>query len=207
MHRHSWPLFAIHKPQASCGPWHPDAAPMRRHGPSGNAVVTVAARVSRTLGAPRPQSADGRRDAGFARVYTPRCPQASPLFRLVSDHLHRLQTFYDERFTRAYGPWRPVVGQVADKFQARGVSTASRASAVTPVRTKTCWRSRASLPVLLPQLSRQAACDLDAAAGDDAPRARCRTCRASDSLRRWARTVALGNRRDSTSTVHPEPLM
>ena len=37
-------------------------------------------------------------------VYTPRRPQASPLFRLVSDHLHRLQTVYDERFAREDGP-------------------------------------------------------------------------------------------------------
>jgi len=43
-------------------------------------------------------------------VYTPRRPQASPLFRLVSDQVHRLQTVYDERFAREYGPWRPVVG-------------------------------------------------------------------------------------------------
>ena len=54
-------------------------------------------------------------------VYQPRRPQASPLFRLVSDHLHRLQTIYDERFAREYGPWRPVVAQVADKFLACGV--------------------------------------------------------------------------------------
>ena len=54
-------------------------------------------------------------------VYKPRRPQASPLFRLVSDHLHRLQTAYDDRFAREYGPWRPVVAQVADKFLARGV--------------------------------------------------------------------------------------
>jgi len=54
-------------------------------------------------------------------VYTPRRPQASPLFRLVSDHLHRLQTVYDERFARADGPWRPVVGDVADQFLACGV--------------------------------------------------------------------------------------
>jgi len=49
-------------------------------------------------------------------VYEPRRPQASSLFRLVSDHLHRLQTVYDDRFAREYGPWRPVVAQVADKF-------------------------------------------------------------------------------------------
>ena len=42
-------------------------------------------------------------------VYKPRRPQASPLFRLVSDRLHRLQTVYDDRFAREYGSWRPVV--------------------------------------------------------------------------------------------------
>jgi hypothetical protein len=54
-------------------------------------------------------------------VYQPRRPQASPLFRLVSDHLHRLQSVYDKRFAREYGPWRPVDTQVADKFLACGV--------------------------------------------------------------------------------------
>ena len=54
-------------------------------------------------------------------VYKPRRLQASPLFRLVQDHLHRLQTVYDERFAREYGPRRPVVGQVADKFLACGI--------------------------------------------------------------------------------------
>lgn len=54
-------------------------------------------------------------------VYKPRRAQASPLFRLVSDHLHRLRTVYDDRFAREYGPWRPVVAQVADKFLACGV--------------------------------------------------------------------------------------
>ena len=54
-------------------------------------------------------------------VYKPRRPQASPLFRVVSDHLHRRQTVDEDRFAREYGPWRPVVGQVADKFLACGV--------------------------------------------------------------------------------------
>ena len=54
-------------------------------------------------------------------VYKPRRPQASPLFRLGSDHLHRLQTVDDDRFAREDGPWRPVVAQVADKFLACGV--------------------------------------------------------------------------------------
>ena len=53
--------------------------------------------------------------------YKPRRPHASPLFRLVQDHLHRLQTVYDERFARDYGPWRPVVAEVADTFLACGI--------------------------------------------------------------------------------------
>ena len=37
----------------------------------------------------------------------------------MSDHLHRLQTVYDDRFAREYGPWRHVVSQVADRFLSR----------------------------------------------------------------------------------------
>ncbi len=60
--------------------------------------------------------------ASVARnVDKPRLPQASPLFRLVSDHLQCLQTVYDERFAREFGPWGPVVLQVADNFLACGV--------------------------------------------------------------------------------------
>jgi len=54
-------------------------------------------------------------------VYKPRRPQASPLFQLVSDHLHRLQTVYDERLARECGRGRSVVAQVADKFLAGGI--------------------------------------------------------------------------------------
>jgi DNA-binding transcriptional ArsR family regulator len=36
------------------------------------------------------------------------------LFRLPSDHLHRLQTVCDDRFAREYGRWCPVVTQEAD---------------------------------------------------------------------------------------------
>ena len=41
-------------------------------------------------------------DAAIAArgVYKPQRPQTSPLFRLVSDHLPRLQTVYDDRFAR-----------------------------------------------------------------------------------------------------------
>jgi len=92
---------------------------VRRNGPSRNATVTGRARVERTLPGPGARMPDA---VPAARgVYKPRRPQASPLFRLVSDHLHRLQTVYDERFAREYGPWRSVVAQVADKFLACGI--------------------------------------------------------------------------------------
>lgn len=53
-------------------------------------------------------------------VCQPRRPQASPLVRLVSDHLHRRQTVYHDRFACEYGPWRPVITQAADQFRAAG---------------------------------------------------------------------------------------
>ena len=54
-------------------------------------------------------------------VYKPRRPQASPLFRLVSDHFRAFHAVYEERFAATYGDWRPVVREVADKFLACGV--------------------------------------------------------------------------------------
>jgi hypothetical protein len=56
-----------------------------------------------------------------AGVYKPRRPQASPLFRLVQDRFDALRIVYDERFADTYGPWRAVVGEVADKFLACGI--------------------------------------------------------------------------------------
>ena len=62
-------------------------------------------------------------------VYKPRRSQASPLFRLVSDHLHRLQTVYDERFAREYGP------PACTRFGTR--KSCSRTARVP--RTRTTW--------------------------------------------------------------------
>jgi hypothetical protein len=54
-------------------------------------------------------------------LYKPRRAQASPLFRLVQDRFEALRIVYDERFAERYGPWRSVVGEVADKFLACGI--------------------------------------------------------------------------------------
>ena len=40
-------------------------------------------------------------------VHKPRPPQSSPLFRLVSEHLHRLQKAYVDRFAREHCPCCP----------------------------------------------------------------------------------------------------
>lgn len=56
-----------------------------------------------------------------AGVYKPRRPQASPLFRLVSDHFRAFHAAYEDRFADTYGDWSPVVREVADKFLACGV--------------------------------------------------------------------------------------
>ncbi len=45
-------------------------------------------------------------------IGAPRRLQASPRFRLVPDHPHRLQTVHDDRFARDYGDWRPLVARV-----------------------------------------------------------------------------------------------
>ncbi len=43
------------------------------------------------------------------RGYKPRRPKAPPLFRWVQEHLHRLQTVFDERFVRDYGSWHTAI--------------------------------------------------------------------------------------------------
>jgi hypothetical protein len=56
-----------------------------------------------------------------AGVYKPRRAQASPLFRLVSDHFRAFHAAYEDRFAATYGDWRPVVREVTDKFFECGV--------------------------------------------------------------------------------------
>jgi hypothetical protein len=59
------------------------------------------------------QQAGPRRTATPAGVYRPRRPRASPLYRLIEDHFQEFTTVYDERFSRRWGYWRPVVARAA----------------------------------------------------------------------------------------------
>jgi Transposase zinc-binding domain len=54
------------------------------------------------------------------RVYRPRRPRESPLFRLVERHIEELLRVWPERFLRQHGPLRPVVERVLRAFIACG---------------------------------------------------------------------------------------
>lgn len=54
--------------------------------------------------------------ASPAGIYRPRRPQSSPLYRLLQDHFEELAGAYEERFEHLYGPWRPVVREVVEKY-------------------------------------------------------------------------------------------
>ena len=50
------------------------------------------------------------------RVYKPRRPRESPLFRLVEQHLEELLRVWPTRFVRQHGSLRPVVERVLREF-------------------------------------------------------------------------------------------
>jgi hypothetical protein len=50
------------------------------------------------------------------RIYRPRKPKESPLFRLVSQHIEAFLRVYPERFAKEHGPLRPVVERVLRGF-------------------------------------------------------------------------------------------
>jgi hypothetical protein len=55
------------------------------------------------------------------RVYRPRKPKLSPLYRLVAHHLEELLRVYEKRFARRHGPLRPVVERVLRGFLTCGL--------------------------------------------------------------------------------------
>ena len=56
------------------------------------------------------------------RVYKPRRPRESPLFRLVDQHLEELLRVWPRRFARTHGPLRPVVERVLREFLTCGLA-------------------------------------------------------------------------------------
>ncbi len=48
--------------------------------------------------------------------YTPRRPQASPLYRVLADHFETLSRVHEARYEPTHGPLRPVVAEVVGRF-------------------------------------------------------------------------------------------
>ena len=57
----------------------------------------------------------------WTRSYRPRKPEASSLFRLVSQHVDEFLRVYDERFAKEHGPLRLVVERVLRGFIRCGI--------------------------------------------------------------------------------------
>ena len=131
---------------------------------------------------PRPNRAYARRSSDSKRrcstrrpaargVHQPRRPHASPLFRLVSDHLHRLQRSATTASSANTARGAPSSRRSPTSFwRVACWSTASPASAVMPARTSTP-RLLVQAPLLLSELPRQAAGALNAVARHDTARA------------------------------------
>jgi hypothetical protein len=72
--------------------------------------------------------------AALAGVYRPRCPTASPLYRLLQDHFDGCRGVYEDAYEHTAGRWRKVVDDVVARFLAGGVLEAGFAR----VRCGTC---------------------------------------------------------------------
>ena len=49
-------------------------------------------------------------------IYRPRQPRQSPLSKTIERYLPEFERTYDEHYARRYGPWRPIIGDVARRF-------------------------------------------------------------------------------------------
>jgi hypothetical protein len=80
--------------------------------------------------------------ASVARgVYKPRCPQASPLFRLVSDHLQRLQTVATSASRASTARGAKTCSQLAHPHRRAPVHTT-----MLPQPLKMSWNSAGAKP-------------------------------------------------------------
>jgi len=45
-----------------------------------------------------------------------RRPRQSPLYQTIERYLPEFERSYDQRYAKRYGPWRPIIGEVARRF-------------------------------------------------------------------------------------------
>lgn len=50
------------------------------------------------------------------KVYSPREPEKSPFFQIVSKYFDEFERIYSEKYQKTYGFWRPVIRRSIDKF-------------------------------------------------------------------------------------------
>lgn len=48
--------------------------------------------------------------------YRPKQPKSTPLYRLLDTHYEEFRNVYDERFSKRYGFWRPIIDEVVGKY-------------------------------------------------------------------------------------------
>ena len=54
--------------------------------------------------------------AQTARLYRPRRPRRSPLYRLIEQHHEQFQRVYAQRYQQRYGFWRPVIADAIARY-------------------------------------------------------------------------------------------
>lgn len=68
-----------------------------------------------------PQDSPASRDSAHdSPIYRPRTPEASPLWRLVTNHAHTFLDLDDDRYAPRYGALRAVVPRALESFQRCG---------------------------------------------------------------------------------------
>jgi len=51
-----------------------------------------------------------------SRVYRRRDPEASPFYKLVTEHFDEFEHVYPQRYGLRFGFWRPVIREAIDNF-------------------------------------------------------------------------------------------
>jgi hypothetical protein len=49
-------------------------------------------------------------------IYRPRRPRHSPLYQTIERYLPEFERTYHRSYAKQYGPWRPIIGDVARRF-------------------------------------------------------------------------------------------
>ncbi len=88
--------------------------------PAAQPAVALSPHARPCLPTTRPPAAPGSGPNRSPRLYRPRNPFASPLYRLLCSRFEDFKHAYEELYACDYGPWRGTVDTVVRKFLACG---------------------------------------------------------------------------------------